>query len=301
MMQRACAFLFLFMTAACGGGDGTTTAPTPTPAQTSTANTFSLSGLVTNSADGTIISGATVSIADGPNAGKATTTDGSGNYGFTGLQQAGFTVSVSASEYGSQSRGVTLTSNQTLSFQLTLTTFTLNGTVTDGTSGAVLPNSVVQVSEGLNAGKSATADSTGTYTIGGLVPGAFTLSASAVGYQTTARQIAVSADTGIDFVLQRSCNPPGTPGFLGWSSAGSPSGSVQLSWVPATGTVTSYVIEVGTTIGGTDVAVIDTDNTATSYTLTGLRTSVDFYHVRVRAKNSCGVSGPSNEANPRIA
>jgi hypothetical protein len=297
MPQRACAFLFLVIAIGCGGGNSTTTSPSsPTP----TANTFSLSGLVTNSADGTTISGATVSIADGPNAGKSTTTDGSGNYGFMGLQQAGFTVSVSASAYASQSRGVTLTSNQTLSFQLTLTTFTLNGTVTDGTSGAMLPNSLVQVTEGVNAGKSATTDSTGTYAIAGLTPGTFIMSASAVSYQTTARQVAVATDTRVDFVLQRPCNPPAPPGFLGWSSASSPTGSVQLSWGPATGTVTSYVIEVGTTFGGSDVAVIDTGNTATSFTLTGLRTSVDFYHVRVRTKNACGVSGPSNEANPRI-
>jgi hypothetical protein len=298
MPQRACAFLLLFMAIACGGGNSTTTSPS-SPGQM--ANTFALSGLVTNSTDGTVISGATISIADGPNAGKSTTTDSSGNYRFMGLQQAGFTVSASASEYAPQSRGVTLTSNQTLSFQLTLTTFTLNGTVTDGTSGAMLPNSLVQVTEGVNAGKSATTDSTGTYAIGGVTPGTFNMSASAVSYQTMARQVAVSADTRVDFVLQRPCSPPATPGFLGWSSAGSPAGSVQLSWGPATGIVTSYVIEVGTTIGGTDVAVIDTGNSATSFTLTGLRTSVDFYHVRVRTKNSCGVSGPSNEANPRIA
>src|SRR5438093_8643959 len=115
MPLRACAFLLLFMAIACGGGNSTTTSPS-SPGQM--ANTFSLSGLVTNSVDGTVISGATVSIADGPNAGKSATTDGSGNYGFTGLQQAGFTVNVSAANYLGYSKPVTLTSNQTLSFQL---------------------------------------------------------------------------------------------------------------------------------------------------------------------------------------
>lgn len=81
--------------------------------------TFSLSGQVTDSASGAGIPGATVSIVDGPNAGKSARTDGSGNYGFTDLQQSGFTVTASASSYVSQSKGVTLTSNQTLSFQLT--------------------------------------------------------------------------------------------------------------------------------------------------------------------------------------
>jgi Putative binding domain, N-terminal/Fibronectin type III domain/Viral BACON domain len=98
-----------------------------------------------------------------------------------------------------------------------------------------------------------------------------------------------------------SCALPGTPGFLGWTTAGLAAGSVTLTWGAATGTVTSYVIEVGTTVGGTEVAVIDTGNTATSYTLTGLTTGSNLYRVRVRARNSCGVSAPSNEANPSVA
>jgi hypothetical protein len=65
--------------------------------------------------------------------------------------------------------------------------------------------------------------------------------------------------------------------------------------------VTSYVVEIRTTTGGSDVTVIDTGSAGTSYVLTGLQTSVDYYHVRVRAKNSCGVSEPSNQANPRIS
>ena len=42
------------------------------------------------------ISGATVAIIDGPNAGQSTTTDASGNYTFSSLQQSGFSVNASA-------------------------------------------------------------------------------------------------------------------------------------------------------------------------------------------------------------
>lgn len=102
----------------CGSSNNTPTAPstptTPTPTQT----TFNLTGQVTDSSTGSGISNANVAIADGPNTGKSTTTDGSGNYAFTGLQQSGFTVNASANNYVSQSKGVTLTSNQILSFQL---------------------------------------------------------------------------------------------------------------------------------------------------------------------------------------
>ena len=57
-------------------------------------------------------------IADGPNAGRSTRTDAAGNYSLAELLQSGFTVNMSASNYLSQSKGVTLTSDQTLSFQL---------------------------------------------------------------------------------------------------------------------------------------------------------------------------------------
>jgi hypothetical protein len=88
----------------------------PTPAPTPT---FSLSGVVTDNKTRIGISGATVSVANGPNAGKSTTTDSLGDYSFTGLQQLPLvTVNASASNYVSQSNVVPLTSNQTLSFHL---------------------------------------------------------------------------------------------------------------------------------------------------------------------------------------
>jgi hypothetical protein len=91
---------------------------TSTPTMPSPPTMFSLSGDVSDRSSGAGIAGASVSIADGPNAHVATSTDASGHYSFTGLQQSGFTVNVSASAYVSQAKGVTLTSNETLSFQL---------------------------------------------------------------------------------------------------------------------------------------------------------------------------------------
>jgi hypothetical protein len=44
--------------------------------------------------------------------------------------------------------------------------FTLSGVVTDGTSGGVLPNIRIDVSDGENAGKSTLSDGAGTYAIG---------------------------------------------------------------------------------------------------------------------------------------
>ena len=115
MLKRAYA-VALISVVACGGSNSGT--PT-TPASSTPTTIFTLSGQVADGVTGTGISGATVSIADGPNAGKSSTTDASGNYTLTGLQQSGFTVNVSASNYVPQSKSVTLTFSQTLSFQLT--------------------------------------------------------------------------------------------------------------------------------------------------------------------------------------
>ena len=112
ILKCGCVVLLGILASACGSGTSTT-GPTPT------ATTFTLTGTVTDSATGSAISGATVSIVDGVNAGKSATTSSSGSYSVTELQQSGFTVGASCSNCVSQSKSVTLTSNQTLSFQLT--------------------------------------------------------------------------------------------------------------------------------------------------------------------------------------
>jgi hypothetical protein len=119
---------------------------TSTPSMTPTIPTaFSLNGQVTDSATGAGIPGATVFIADGPNAGRSTRTDASGNYSLAELLQSGFTVNVSASNYVSQSTGVTLTSNQTLSLQLTPqpTTPTPPGAIVIGFNGLIVHDATV--------------------------------------------------------------------------------------------------------------------------------------------------------------
>lgn len=112
---RLSILLLALAVAGCGGSTPTSpTTPTPNP-----STSFTLSGQVTDSATGAGISAATVAIVDGPNASKSATTDSSGSYSFSGLQQSGFTVNVSAANYVPQSKPVTLTANLTMSFQLT--------------------------------------------------------------------------------------------------------------------------------------------------------------------------------------
>jgi trimeric autotransporter adhesin len=83
------------------------------------------------------------------------------------------------------------------------TTYTVSGAVTDGTSGGVLPNINIQILSGANAGISTRTDAAGAYSFAAVVPGALTLSASAVSYQTLEKAVTVVGNTRVDFVLQR--------------------------------------------------------------------------------------------------
>jgi len=108
--MRALASLALaVMIAGCAGAPPTSPGESPVM--------WSLSGTVTSSAGGAI-AGATVVVLDGPNANTQTTTDSNGRYGFASLQQAGFSVRVSANGYLQMTRSVTLTGNTIETFQL---------------------------------------------------------------------------------------------------------------------------------------------------------------------------------------
>lgn len=87
-----------------------------TPSTTPTS--FVLSGTVSDAATSKGIAGARLDIADGPNQGQSVTADPVGNYIFPSLPPSSFTLTASASGYTSQSKTVTLASNQTVSFQL---------------------------------------------------------------------------------------------------------------------------------------------------------------------------------------
>jgi phosphatidylinositol-3-phosphatase len=86
---------------------------------------------------------------------------------------------------------------------------------------------------------------------------------------------------------------PGQPTNLIAASFGS---FVSISWrAPTTGGApTSYIIDVGSAPGLSDVASIPTGSAATSLSGGGAVSGV--YYLRVRAQNASGTSFPSNEA-----
>ena len=94
-------------------------APTPAPAPSPPAAPVaaSLSGTVATSA-GAPLADASVTILDGSNAGRSTTTGSAGTYRFDGLQSSNGNVSAKAAGYQESIRGLYIDGNASLNFTL---------------------------------------------------------------------------------------------------------------------------------------------------------------------------------------
>ncbi len=94
--------------------------------------------------------------------------------------------------------------------------------------------------------------------------------------------------------------PPNAAASVTPAASSATPAAVNLSWVPVPTTgsaaATSYVIEVGTESGVTNIAMFDTGTTTASYLQYAANGT---YFVRIRARNECGLSGPSPE--PTVA
>lgn len=113
-------------------------------------------------------------------------------------------------------------------------TYTLTGTVTDGTSGGVLPNVTVQVVDSSGNTQSTKSGSTGAYSISGIAAGSAAISASAVSYQTFTQTMSISADAQLNVVMQRvSCTFTLSTTGLSFATTGG-TGTVTVT-TPATG------------------------------------------------------------------
>jgi hypothetical protein len=105
---------------------------------------------------------------------------------------------------------------------------------------------------------------------------------------------ALHADAQTGRGARGACGPPAAPTAL---TAHVDFTTVTLTWKPAPGSSTSYVIEVGSSAGGTDRLVTDTGTASTTFTKT---VPPGLYYVRVRARNRCGTSDPSAEVTVPI-
>ncbi|MDI6917379.1 MAG: carboxypeptidase regulatory-like domain-containing protein [Thermoplasmatales archaeon] len=164
-----------------------------------TPTTGTITGHVYVSGTTTGIQNANVSI----NANCYTLTDANGAYTLSGVAQGTHTVTASAAGYASSSAEVSVTAGQTSFHNFTLTllseTGNISGRVTaDGTG---LNNATVTV-EG--AGLTAQTNITGHYTVTGVPPGTYNVTASKSGYvSSTQTNVAVTAGntTELNFTL----------------------------------------------------------------------------------------------------
>jgi hypothetical protein len=82
-------------------------------------------------------------------------------------------------------------------------TFTMSGGISESapTTTNKIPGAVVMVMDGANAGKSATADGAGNYSMTGLTAGTFTVGVSAAGYQSVSRSVTLSSNSTQNFTV----------------------------------------------------------------------------------------------------
>jgi hypothetical protein len=100
-------------------------------------------------------------------------------------------------------------------------TYTITGTVTDGTSGGLLPNIDIQAIDSAGKTLSTKTGSSGAYSIGGLAAGMVRVAAAATSYDSATQTVALSSDLRVDIVLRRvTCAFSVTPTTLSFSAAG---------------------------------------------------------------------------------
>jgi C1A family cysteine protease len=136
--------------------------------------TYSVSGSVKS---GTVaVAGATVSI------GSLSTTSGTdGSYSLSGLGAGAYTITVSKASYTTYTGSLGISGSLTgFNIALVQPTFTVSGTVRGGSStGALLTGAFVSV-----AGKTATTDANGAFSVSGVTPGTYALTVTMPGYTT---------------------------------------------------------------------------------------------------------------------
>jgi len=192
-----------FVTATQAVTVGPTKTATSSFSLAASSNTGSVTGIVTNSSGGAVISGATVSDSGGASA----TTNASGAYTLSGLAAGSHSLTASAAGFtASQPLPTSVIAGQTTSganFSLTPspTTGAVAGTVTSSAGGAISGATVTDTASAI----STSTDASGNYTLGGLAAGGHSLTASAAGYTTSQPQAtsvtAGQTTSGVNFGL----------------------------------------------------------------------------------------------------
>jgi carboxypeptidase family protein/uncharacterized protein DUF3761 len=87
--------------------------PAPPP-----QSAFTIAGVVSDDDEETPIAGATVTVVDGANAGRSSTTDGNGYYSIPALRTGSFTIRATKGGYNAADRGLTLSADTRLDLRM---------------------------------------------------------------------------------------------------------------------------------------------------------------------------------------
>jgi Carboxypeptidase regulatory-like domain/Bacterial Ig-like domain (group 2) len=189
---------------ACSGKSTTSPTTTPPPALTVTAVTISGTAPAIGqtsqlTATATMSNGTTQDVT-------AQSAWQSSNTSVVIVSSSGAATGVAAGE--ADVRAAFSGVNGSLHIKLQARTFAVAGVITDSESGRSIDGEV-EIVDGANAGKVTRADSTGRYSLSGLVAGSFALRARATGYDSSDMRVTiVDSDARADITLRRTPGPP---------------------------------------------------------------------------------------------
>lgn len=237
---------------------------TTAPPITLTSNVGNVSGKVLDAANNPI-TGASVSFGGG-----SATTDGTGSYSFTRVPAGTIQLVASASGYQSVTQNVTITGGTTVTANFSLSTAasamgSITGIVTNISNNGPIAGAVVTWN-----GNSATANSSGVYTLSNVAGGTQTVSAKATGYLRVSSTVSVTGGvTTLNFKLSTAgilnvkvLDASGAPvtgaavtlsgGVIATSLAGTTnaSGIYSSNWIP----IGNYTVTSGSV--GTNATVL---------------------------------------------
>src|SRR6202050_4746311 len=168
-----------------------------TASQIASGTTYSLSGTISPTADG---SAATVTLSGAVNA--TTAADNLGNYSFSGLASGNYTVTPSRSQFSfspsSQSKTISTSDITGVNFTASETTYSISGTISPTADGSA---ATVTLSGALSA--TTTADNLGNYSFSGLASGNYTVTPARSQFSfspsSQSKTISTSDITGVNF------------------------------------------------------------------------------------------------------
>lgn len=246
------------LVASAANYQGTSLAITVNSNATTTASTAlqpspgAIAGIVTNSLTSTPISNATVEVLSGSTVLGLMTTAADGTYTLSGLAPAAsgvYTFRASAPNFQTATSTAAITANTTttISFVLVPQPGSISGTITNAQNGSGIASTNIQVLQGSTVISSTLANANGVYTVSGLAPGSYTVSASASNFQSNAQSSSVSANatTTVNLALQPS--PGSLSGLITDSATASPLvGATVAVWNQSALVASTLTLDDGT-------------------------------------------------------